>query len=634
MYRKIIIAALFLGAMVKGYTQYAAALIPDSLKKDARVVVRLDETVFQIKSPGKASLHEHMVYTILNESGASWAAYRSHYNKFIDINSITATLYDANGKEIKKVKKKDMADWSGSNDETLMTDTRYKIYNFGYGVYPYTVEFEEDDDFDGIRYVPDWNPQQAPGIAVQSSSYKLITPFDYKARYKAVNFKNEPVVTEKSGEKTYLWQINNLSPIEKEVLEPSWDEIVPSVMMAPSTFEAEGYKGDMSTWQDFGKFIGTLLQGRNALPDAVKQKVHELADNIKDEKEKIRVLYEYMQQNTRYISVQIGIGGWQPFDANYVYTKKYGDCKALSNYMVAILNEAGIKAKYVLIAAGADAPPMVKDFSCSQFNHATVCVPMQSDTMWLECTSQTVPAGYIGSFTGNRNALLIDEDGGHVVATKKYTSADNVVTTHIIGKVDATGNLSADISTRYMGLYYSRAHGEATNYSKEEQLKNLKEGINLSTYDVPNFSYDDHKSINPYIDQHIQVVADGGATITGKRLFFTPNFISQNGTRLQQNDKRKFDVVYENDFTQIDTLQFQMPGGYTVEAMPKDVSISNSFGKYEIHFKVDADKVLVSRKYTRATNRFPPAEYNNLVKFYDDMYKADRSKIVFVKKDS
>jgi len=87
--------------------------------------------------------------------------------------------------------------------------------------------------------------------------------------------------------------------------------------------------------------------------------------------------------------------------------------------MVALLKEANIKANYVLIAAGDDQPDMLTDFPSPYFNHATVCVPMDKDSIWLECTSQTLPAGYIGSFTGNRHALLINELGGQIVTTKK-----------------------------------------------------------------------------------------------------------------------------------------------------------------------------------------------------------------------
>ena len=67
--------------------------------------------------------------------------------------------------------------------------------------------------------------------------------------------------------------------------------------------------------------------------------------------------------------------------------------------------------------------------------------------------------------------------------------------------------------------------------------------------------------------------------------------------------------------------------------MPKDVVINNKFGDYEIHFKVEAEHISCTRLYKRTQGRFPSTDYTELAKFYDSMYKADRSRIVFVKKE-
>ncbi|HEY4148413.1 MAG TPA: transglutaminase-like domain-containing protein [Chitinophagaceae bacterium] len=92
---------------------------------------------------------------------------------------------------------------------------------------------------------------------------------------------------------------------------------------------------------------------RDQLPDEAKKKIHALTDSLHNEREKINAVYRFLQQNTHYVSIQLGIGGWQPFDAAYVYNKRYGDCKALSNYMVAMLREIGISGNSVLIRGGA-----------------------------------------------------------------------------------------------------------------------------------------------------------------------------------------------------------------------------------------------------------------------------------------
>src|SRR5438552_1522072 len=176
----------------------------------------------------------------------------------------------------------------------------------------------------------------------------------YEFRYKALNYHGEPAIQNKNDRKIYTWQVKELPAILEEDLSSSLKKLTTYVRFGPTDFEMQNYKGNMRTWQDLGKFVYTLRIGRDDLPAEIKQKVHQLTDGVTDQREKIRLLYQFLQSSTRYISIQLGMGGWQPFDAKYVSSKGFGDCKALSNYMYSLLKEAGIKSFYTLITAGDD----------------------------------------------------------------------------------------------------------------------------------------------------------------------------------------------------------------------------------------------------------------------------------------
>src|SRR5258708_10666604 len=111
--------------------------------------------------------------------------------------------------------------------------------------------------------------------------------------------------------------------------------------------------------------------------------------------------------------------------------------------MFSILKKAVIRYQYTLIRAGDGANYMTDDFPSSQFNHVILCVPLKTDTVWLECTSQTLPAGYLSGFTSDRYVLLVDENGGKLVRTPKYRMADKLQTPKTVGTIDAEGNPSA-----------------------------------------------------------------------------------------------------------------------------------------------------------------------------------------------
>ena len=630
-FRWLLVFGLLAASCCLRAQSYNVLSIPDSLKKSARAVIREDEEILDIKSPARMTVKEHHVYTILNEEADNIGGFVTSYGRFNSINSVSLILYDAIGKELKHVKKKDMEDRSYEDGFSLMTDARYKEYNFYYKVYPYTVDYTEEDEYTGIQGFTNWRPLYSSGIATQHSKYVIIAPKDYKIRYKPVNCNYQPVITESGDKRVYTWEVSNLPARHTEAYGPKWTEIAPFVLLAPSEFEAQGYKGNMSSWTDYGKFINQLRLGRDVLPEDIKKKVHELTDHLTTSRDKIFVLYDFLQKNTHYISIQLGIGGWQPFPADYVATKRYGDCKALSNYMVALLKEAGITGKYVEIWAGSDAPEIIEDFPSSQGNHVISCVPLGKDTVWLECTSQTKSPGYMGSFTGGRKGILIDEEGGHIVRTPSYSSRDNTCSRLVNASIDAEGNLDAEVNTSYSGLRQELPHGLMHEVSNEDREKYLNELFHLPTYKVDKSHYEEERGTIPVVKEYLHVLSPGYANVTGKRLFVVPDLFDKSNRRLPADSVRKYDFIVKEAFTDIDSITIKIPAGYRPEAMPPDIAIDCKFGKYSASVKINDDKIIYHRRWEESGNRFPASDYTDLVKFYERLYKADHTRIVLVK---
>ena len=611
---------------------YNVKLINDSLLKGANAVTRMDDLTVIIKSPSKAIVKHRYAITILNEDGARYAQYVNSYDKLVSLEKIDGHLFDATGKEIKSVKKKDIADFSANGDESLMTDNRYKVHNFYYTQYPYTIEYEDEQTYDGIFYLPSWHPIDI-NCSTEQSTFTVETASDYELRYKQIAYNAAVVKTIVKDKNIYNWQLKNIVPVKYEPYQPSWDEINTAVYIAPSLFEIENYKGDMKNWLGFGKFFNSLNENKQELPENIKTEVHNLTNKITDVKEKVLLLYDYLQKNSRYISVQIGIGGWQTYDAKYVAAKKYGDCKALSNYMISLLKEVNIPAKYVLIKSGDNKKGLWEDFSANQFTHAIVCVPLKKDSIWLECTSQTVSAGYMGSFTGNRKALLIDNDGGHVVSTPYYKAADNVQIRKVDAEISEEGNLTAKVFTHFTGIQQEDVNDLMHRATPEQKKKYLNETLSLPTYSVEKYEYKETKGMIPAVDEYLEIKSPFYAAITGKRLFLTPNFFNRSGSKLEENKERKYDLKFNVPYIDIDTLQIKIPANYTVEAMAKSVTLKTAYGSYSINFSLANNVLNVIRKNERNEGQFSKNEYEKIKIYFDELYKADRAKVVLVKKE-
>ena len=613
---------------------YSVFFIPKDLVKNANSVCRVDEREFELKSAGEAIFRRKYAITILNESAARYAEFTQHYNRFFEIREITGTLYDANGEAIKKVKRKDIQDQTGMDDASLVDESRFKVHNFYYKQYPYTVEYEVELRYNGTLFYPEWFPQWREYYSVQQSSYTFSCPEDYQFRYKALQLAQQPEIKTDKGRKIYSWNVKNLPAIVREPYSPGLRNIAPLLLVGPSAFEMQSYKGNMSSWADLGAFFAGLKKDRDILPDPVKAKVKELAGSTKDPYEKVQRLYEYMQANTRYISIQLGIGGWQPFDAKYVAEKKYGDCKALTNYMYSLLKEAGIKSYYAAIASGDYREDIVTDFPSSQFNHVILCVPILKDTMWLECTSQTESFGYLGSFTGNRHALLVDETGSRLARTTAYKASDNRQERTIKARLTEAGELELEAATRYTGTQHERFLGFIHYLSGEKVKERLQEVLDFPTYEVVNFDYKLAKGRIPAVSEQLKINVRNYATMSGKRLFLLPNIMSRDGRKLNMDSVRKQPVVMLTSYVDIDTIQLALPAGFKAESMPKPTRLESDFGTYYSETKVEAGQLLYYRRIEQRDGVYPPEKYKDLVSFQEAVYKADRSRLVLVKSET
>jgi hypothetical protein len=308
----------------------------------------------------------------------------------------------------------------------------------------------------------------------------------------------------------------------------------------------------------------------------------------------------------------------------------YGDCKALSNYMVSMLEAIDIKAYYTLIRAGEDAAELKTDFPSSQFNHVVVFVPNGTDTLWLECTSQTNPFGYMGSFTGNRKALAITDDGAKLVHTPVYTEKENLQIRSAEVIVGIDGNAKANIQTIYSGLQYENDNLNFILGNPEEEKKWTQKTTQIPSFDINSVSTSKHGDKIPSAKVDLDLTLKRFVTVSGKRLFLTPNLMNRSTFIPEKVEERKTNVFRHMGYTDIDSVRYKMPEGIYPEFLPEPTRITSSFGEYETSIQIDKGDVLYVRKLKVFEGEFPATSYTEMVDFFKSINKADQGKLVFL----
>ncbi|WAC11573.1 DUF3857 domain-containing protein [Dyadobacter pollutisoli] len=626
---------MIISSIVNAQSDLSVSKIKPDIVKEADAVVRLSETVWEIESIGEARLSEHSIVTIFNERGeALYGQLSIGYDKFTKITDINGKLYNADGKLIKKLKNADIQDFGyglGSDD---ITDARIKTAGFGKKAYayPYTIEFSYESKKRNMMFYPSWMPLADASAAVEHASYTIKTPAGFRFRYKEYNGVAAVVKKTEAGSDLYQWVMDNKPVVKKNDLYPlPLMDQSPLVMAAPTDFEIQDYQGNFNSWEDLSKFYYALNAGRDALPPATVAEIKTVIKDAKSDREKVELIYKWMQARSRYVSVQLGIGGWQTIDATTVAGKGYGDCKALTNFTLAALRSAGITCHAALIRAGEE-EKIKADFPSSQFNHVIACAIIAKDTVWLECTDQTSRPNFMGTFTGGRHALLVMPQGGKLVSTIDYKSPQNIRKSKANVNLEETGDGIVDVQVLYTGLQQESRSSVLHNGNKEEQKKWLINHINLPSLDLQRFELLENKEQEPTITEKLTLNVRNCATKTGTRLFIKPSLLSR-PFELPAVSERTSDFylpLSEYNFTDLDTVSYQVPVTYKMETTLPSAQISSIFGSYESRAVFENNRLVCSRKVIMNGGRYDAKDFPAWLDFLKKIRKADRAQVVFV----
>ena len=615
-------------------TAYEAASIPKELLPYASSVVRNEDVSVEVKDLDNTVYHVKEAVTVLNKNGDHRAQIGIEHDKINIIKYIKGAVYNEFGQLIQKFSESDFEDVSAGDGFSLFEDVRIKHYQPAVINYPYTIVYEYERRSKQSLNFDEWMPNPRTGVAVEKSSFTFACRPGFNIRYKETNLPGKVSTgTNPAGLKTYSWQANNLKAIRSEPFSPYGGNFLSSVQIAPEKFSYYGYTGAFANWKELGKWVyDKLVADRQELPAATVDHLKAITQDIADPKLKAKKIYEYMQGKTHYISVQVGIGGYQPFLASDVDQQNYGDCKALVNYTQALLKAVGIESYYCVVEADENYKvSLLNDFaSMEQGNHIILCLPFKNDTTWAECTSQTIPFGYLGAFTDDRTVLACTPEGGKLMHTTKYSAGDNLESRKASFTISESGELSGDMASTFKGVEYEERSYLAAD-DRTEQVKQLKEIYPVDNMAIENVQIERVKSQHPVLTENIKLRARDYASVANGRLSFILNSFDRADEPPQQVQNRINDVYINRGFTKEDEVTYTLPGGYKLEKTPINYSVSQPFGSFSVTMTVNGDKMIYKRKLQMIDGTYNRGMYDTLVDFCQTVHDADEYIVSLVK---
>lgn len=606
---------------------YSILSIPKELTEYSNSVV-LDELVeIDATNSAKIKIKTLRVVAVLNKLGDGDVNLFENYNENSRVRKIEARVYDAFGKEINRFKKNKFQDISRT-DGSIYEDSRALYLNYTPTTYPYIVVFESEIESGDSALIPWWFPLGGYAESNQKSVMKIKFDPSNKPRYKALNLEGFDISISETPDEL-IFSTSNLKAIRYEEQGPSYMKIFPIVRVAFDAFQLKGVQGFATDWKEFGSWMEKkLLADVRSLPEGTVARVKSLVANETTNEGKARKIYQFVQDKVRYISIQIGIGGWRPMLASEVDRLGYGDCKALTNYTKALLDAVGVPSYYTVVYGKVEKWDILEDFASIQGNHVILGVPDGDKITWLECTSQDTPYGFLGNFTDDRNVLMLTPEGGVITRTKAYETEENLQKTISKVAMDSDGNVTADFQSISQGIQYNNRYFLPKKKQDEIDYYYKNRWSHINGFSISKIDFVNNRDEVSFTE-NLLVTISGYANSVGNDYLISPNIFNQNTYIPPRIDNRKQKLDIGRGFIDIDTVEVNIPSNYNIAALPESTVLETKFGKYEINFvQTSENQITYSRKLRIEKGEYPASEYGEYREFMRSISRMDKVKIL------
>ena len=612
--------------------EYSTLLIADSLKENANAVVRLNQIDIIIASQRNMNINTTRVITVLNEKGLSAVDAAENYDKKTTVKEIEATIYDAFGKEIKKIKRKDFKDNSAAGGSTLFSDSRYVYLDYTPTQYPFTVVYLSKLETSTTAFIPQWYPLSNFFVSVEKSILNVSYPANLGFKKMEFNFANFNINKSIDTATQLLYTATSIPVQKQEDYSPAYSTIFPKVMMGLELFHLEDVDGKAKTWKEFGQwYYDDILSGTTVLPIETKQKMKALIGDEKDPIKKAQMIYDYVQKKSRYVSIQVGIGGWKPMLANDVDRLGYGDCKALTNYTKALLEAVDVPSYNTVLYGDSQKKDIESQFVSMQGNHMILAIPNGTDYTWLECTSQDAPFGFQGTFTDDRDVLVIKPEGGEIVHTQKYIDKYNSQISSGNYSLNANGDLSGKIEIVSRGSQYSQKE-PLENLQPLEKDEHYKQYWNtINNLKINNLSFSNDKTTVSFTEKVEISAVNYGNLLSGKMMFAINAYNQYTGSiKRIRNRKNPFEI--QRGFADSDEITVALPTEFAIEFLPSNFELKSKFGEYKTEFiKKEDHTIIYKRSLFIKKGFYSNTEYDEYRLFIEKVSRNDNAKIILTK---
>ena len=495
---------------------------------------------------------------------------------------------------------------NGSRDKTLPVKDEYyssgDIFFSDARIYYFSLPFIKKGTSDEVEMEKTLlDPRYFTSVyfteeqAVRQKSVEIVVPKWMHVEIKEMNFAGYPI--QKSHQydarkeaDVYVYTMSGLPPFSSEANSPGPTYIYPHLLILSKYADCKAgrqqYFNDLK--DQYAWYHSLVLQIGND-PAILKTRALDITKGINGDLDKVKAVYQWVQENIRYLAFENGLAGYRPDKAQNVINKKYGDCKGMANLMKSLLVALGFDARLCWI--GTD--HIAYDYSTPSLavdNHMICALNYHGKFYFLDATESYIGFGQYAQRIQGRQVLIENGDGFLLqripVIGFEQNEVRNQYDLHIEGTALAGTVNHSWKGENKEGLLFL-ANSIHKNKLQESLLTFLSQGnANYSMTDVKQEGLDNR---NADLSFRYKLVFNNAATAFDKDIYVDLDFRKEFADARIDTSTRRHDYLFDCKEQRITEANLTIPANYRVQDLPPALDIKRNGYSFSLSYKLEGN---------------------------------------------
>jgi transglutaminase-like putative cysteine protease len=606
-----------------------------------KAAVLLEDKLLTVNSDGQITERYRQVIKILRPQGRDYAHPVAWFNKDHKLSSFQ--IWSIGPDQHQYALKKDQIYERGAEDwGILYDDIRFKSADVpgsdpgGIVAYEYTKQIPM---YAGSQSWEFQNP-----IPTVKSVFEVDLPQGWQHRVLWRKYPSvEPVQVAPNH---FRWELDNIPGIDLDSVEmaPAEEALAGRMEVYLSS---DALPDGPQLWTRIGEWYTQLAAPQSEGPADIANESRALTSVNADFMERIQKVAAFMQQQIRYVGVEIGIGGYIPHSAEDIYRNHYGDCKDKVTLLIAMLDAVGVRSTWVMVdtsrgVVDPNVPSMTGDHMIAAIEipkgyenpalQAVVTAKTGKRYLIFDPTNQYVPIGLLPTYLQGGYGLLMAGADSEAIELPVLNPASDTVNRTATFTLGADGSLTGIVTVKRLGASSDDLRRMFAMSSDKEKRQSLEDALrnDFSSFQVDKEDIENTRDLNQALILSYGVTASSYAKNAGDMLLVRPRILSSDALALT-DEPRKFPIEFASTGEWHDSFDVKIPVGYTVDDLPDPVNVDTGFASYHSDVKADGDILHYSREYVVKKLELEADQYPELRKFESEIY-TDENRSAVLKK--